>query len=70
MFVILKKKKLNRMDAFKQCVSASVRMRSIKPLTWLFRKGRYGTNQQLEGRFYDYMKYCERTGRQIGVVIK
>ena len=69
MFVILKKRKLNRLDAFCEVVSASVRLRSLRPLSWLFRKGRFGAHHQLEGNFLDYMKYCERTGKPVGVVV-
>lgn len=70
MFVILRKRKVNKFDAVRECVSASVRLRSVKPLTWLFKKGRYGTRRQLEGTFFDYMKFCEKTGQRMGVVMK
>lgn len=69
MFVILRKRKLNKFDAICECVSASMRLRSFRPMSWIFKRGRYGSQHQLEGNFLDYMRYCERTGKPIGVAM-
>lgn len=69
MFVIMKKRKTTKMSVICRAISASFRVRSLKPITCLFRKGRYGTQHQLSGTFFDYAKYCDRQNKQLGVFV-
>lgn len=69
MFIIMKKRRTNMMDAIMDCISLSVRSRSLKPLTWIVRKGRYGANHQLRGNFLEYKRYCERMNKPAMVVV-
>ncbi len=69
MFVMLKKKRTSKFEVISKAISASVRLRSIKPLTWLFRKGRFGMAHQLEGNLFQYAEYCDRTNRRLGIYV-
>lgn len=61
MFIIEKKRKPFRtIDAVVELFAESIRQGSPRPLTLLWRKGRYGNHGCLYGTYKDYRRYCEK----------
>lgn len=69
MFIMVKERKAGRLSVVVRVIAASFKCRSFKPITWLFRSGRYGQAHQLDGTFFDYEKYRQRQGRRINFTV-
>ena len=65
MFIVEKRQKSVTLDSIADLIAESICNRSLKPMTLLFRKGRYGSRGHLTGSYVDYRKYLGRKERRI-----
>lgn len=62
---IEKKHELRQIDAVCEIIAVCIVRRSVKPMKNLFGKGSYGPGGCHKGSYLDYMKYRERTGKEL-----